>query len=127
MWDATPEERAREFEARYAVGGFCLHAAYADLFDDQASNDLLAEFLRAKIRERVEDPETAEVLCPYDHPVGTKRMCVDTDYFETYNRPNVRSSRSARRRSTRLRRPGCASPASSSRSTRSCSARASTP
>jgi cyclohexanone monooxygenase len=90
VWDATPEEREREFEARYAVGGFCLHAAFSDLFDDQASNDLLAEFLRTKIRERVHDPETAELLCPYDHPVGTKRMCVDTDYFETYNRRNVR-------------------------------------
>jgi cyclohexanone monooxygenase len=90
VWDATPDEREREFEARYAVGGFCLHAAYSDLFDDQASNDLLAEFLRTKIRERVDDPEVAELLCPYDHPVGTKRMCVDTDYFETYNRPNVR-------------------------------------
>jgi cation diffusion facilitator CzcD-associated flavoprotein CzcO len=90
VWDATPEQRVREFEQRYAVGGFCLHAAYADLFADQASNDLLAEFLRTKIRERVDDPEIAELLCPYDHPVGTKRMCVDTDYFETYNRPNVR-------------------------------------
>jgi cyclohexanone monooxygenase len=90
VWDATPEQREREFEERYAVGGFCLHAAYSDLFDDLAANDLLAEFLRAKIRQRVHDPETAELLCPYDHPVGTKRMCVDTDYFETYNRPNVR-------------------------------------
>ncbi|HEY3614105.1 MAG TPA: cyclohexanone monooxygenase, partial [Gaiellales bacterium] len=90
VWDATPAEREREFEERYAVGGFCLHAAYSDLFDDQASNDLLAEFLRGKIRERVADPATAELLCPYDHPVGTKRMCVDTGYFEAYNRPNVR-------------------------------------
>src|ERR1700712_3920537 len=90
VWDATPEEREREFEQRYAVGGFCLHAAFSDLFDDQASNDLLAEFLRGKIRARVHDPETAELLCPYDHPVGTKRMCVDTDYFEAYDRANVR-------------------------------------
>jgi cation diffusion facilitator CzcD-associated flavoprotein CzcO len=90
VWDATAEERECEFEARYAIGGFCLHAAYSDLFDDQASNDLLAEFLRGKIRERVSDPATAELLCPYDHPVGTKRMCVDTDYFETYDRANVR-------------------------------------
>ncbi len=90
VWDATPEEREREFEARYAVGGFCLHSAYRDLFEDPAANDLLAEFLRTKIRERVHDPEIAELLCPYDHPVGAKRMCVDTGYFEAYNRPNVR-------------------------------------
>src|SRR4029077_19722281 len=85
VWDATPEEREREFETRYAVGGFCLHAAYRDLFQDPAANDLLCEFLRTKIRERVHDPELAELLCPYDHPLGTKRMCVDTGYFETYN------------------------------------------
>jgi cyclohexanone monooxygenase len=90
VWDATPEEREREFGKRYAVGGFCLHAAFSDLFDDPAANDLLAEYLRAKIRERVRDPELAELLCPYDHPVGTKRMLVDTGYFETYNLPHVR-------------------------------------
>jgi cyclohexanone monooxygenase len=90
VWEATPEEREREFEERYAVGGFCLHSAYSDLFDDPAANELLCEFVRRKIRERVEDPEVAELLCPYDHPLGTKRMCVDTEYFETFNRPNVR-------------------------------------
>jgi cyclohexanone monooxygenase len=90
VWDATPEEREREFEERYAVGGFCLHAAYSDLFSDPEANELVCEFLRNKIRARVHDPETAELLCPDDHPLGTKRMCVDTAYFETYNRPNVR-------------------------------------
>jgi cyclohexanone monooxygenase len=90
VWDATTEEREREFEKGYAVGGFCLHAAYSDLFRDPAANELVCEFLRRKIRERVQDPATAELLCPYDHPLGTKRMCVDTCYFETYNRANVR-------------------------------------
>jgi len=90
VWDATPEEREREFEERYAVGGFCLHAAYSDLFSDPEANELVCEFLRDKIRERVHDPGTAELLCPDDHPLGTKRMCVDTGYFEAYNRPNVR-------------------------------------
>jgi cyclohexanone monooxygenase len=90
VWDATPEEREREFEERYAVGGFCLHAAYSDLFSDPEANELVCEFIRRKIRERVGDPELAELLCPYDHPLGTKRMCVDTGYFETFKRPNVR-------------------------------------
>ncbi|MDX6628233.1 MAG: hypothetical protein QOH00_479, partial [Gaiellales bacterium] len=90
VWDATPEEREREFEERYAVGGFCLHAAYSDLFSDPAANELVCEFVRAKIRTRVHDPAIAELLCPYDHPLGTKRMCVDTGYFEAYNRANVR-------------------------------------
>ncbi|MDX6572180.1 MAG: hypothetical protein QOC86_1336, partial [Gaiellales bacterium] len=86
----TPEEREREFEQRYAVGGFCLHSAYSDLFSDPAANELVCEFIRAKIRGRVHDPAVAELLCPDDHPLGTKRMCVDTGYFEAYNRPNVR-------------------------------------
>ena len=62
VWDATPEEREREFEERYAVGGFCLHAAYSDLFSDPAANDLVCEFIRGKIRERVADPELAELI-----------------------------------------------------------------
>ena len=45
--------------------------------------------MREKIAETVKDPETAEALQPHDHPIGTKRICVDIDYFETYNRPNV--------------------------------------
>ena len=90
VWNATPEEREREFEARYALGGFHLHSAYSDLFDDPAANDLLCEFVRGKIRGRVDDPAVAELLCPSDHYLGTKRMCVDTAYFETFNRPNVR-------------------------------------
>ena len=90
IWDASPDEREQEFEARYALGGFHLHSAYSDLFDDPTANDALCEFVRGKIRERVHDPAVAELLCPTDHYLGTKRMCVDTSYFETYNRPNVR-------------------------------------
>ena len=45
--------------------------------------------MRDKIRAIVRDPATAEALCPTSHPVGTKRICVDTDYYETYNRDNV--------------------------------------
>ena len=101
--------------------------AYSDLFSDPDANELVCEFLRNKIRARVHDPETAELLCPYDHPLGTKRMCVDTGYFETYNRPNVRlvSIRETpieeitRDRAARRRR-------GVRRSTRSCSAPAST-
>ena len=122
VWDATPEEREAEFEARYAVGGFCLHSAYRDLFEDPAANELLAEFLRQKIRERVRDPEVAELLCPYDHPVGAKRMCVDTGYFETFNRPNVRLVSIREHPIDEISESGgCASATRNSRSTRSCS------
>ena len=48
-----------------------------------------SEFVRSKIRSIVKDPRTAELLAPKDHPIGTKRLCLDTNYYETYNRPNV--------------------------------------
>jgi cyclohexanone monooxygenase len=49
----------------------------------------VAEFVRNKIRQTVQDPVTAELLCPKDYPLGTKRLCLDTNYYETYNRDNV--------------------------------------
>ena len=83
-------ERQREYEERWAVGGIAFTAAFADLIQDKQANDTAAEFVRGKIRETVKDPEVAELLAPKDYPIGTKRICVDTDYFETYNRPNVK-------------------------------------
>src|SRR6202171_5084246 len=64
-------------------------AAYNDLALNQASNDTAADFVRARIREIVKDPAVAELLCPKDYPIGAKRICVDTDYFAAFNRPNV--------------------------------------
>ena len=52
-------------------------------------NETASEFVRRKIRATVKDPKTAELLCPNDHPIGTKRLILDTDYYETYNRDNV--------------------------------------
>jgi cyclohexanone monooxygenase len=88
--DESPEQRQKELEARYRVGGFFLHAAYYDLFTDEEANELLSDFVRQKIRGRVQDPGLAELLCPYDYPLATKRMCVDTGYYEAFNRDNVR-------------------------------------
>jgi cyclohexanone monooxygenase len=56
---------------------------------DRRANDTAADFVREKIRETVHDPAVAEALCPTDYPIGTKRICLDTRYFETYNRANV--------------------------------------
>jgi len=56
---------------------------------NKAANDTASEFVREKIRATVKDPKTAELLCPNDHPIGTKRLILDTNYYETYNRPNV--------------------------------------
>jgi cyclohexanone monooxygenase len=85
----SPEERRRIYEERWASGGTTFMAAFNDLIFNQEANDTAAEFVRDKIRETVKDPATAELLAPKDHPIGTKRICVDTRYFETYNRPNV--------------------------------------
>ena len=82
------ERRQREFENRWAYGGLPFLGAFGDLLYNQASNDLAAEFLRGKIREIVHDPEVAELLSPRN-VFGCKRLCVDTGYWETYNRPNI--------------------------------------
>ncbi|MEW9550578.1 flavin-containing monooxygenase [Nonomuraea sp. NPDC050783] len=87
--EAGEEERAREFEARWAEGGFAFLGAYGDMSIDPEANEVAAEFVRGKIREIVRDPEVAERLSPRDHPIGSKRICVDTGYYSTYNRPNV--------------------------------------
>ena len=88
--DVPPQERARIYEERWATGGTSFMAAFNDLITNQASNDTASDFVRSKIRRTVKDPETAEILCPKDYPIGTKRICVDTNYFETYNRSNVK-------------------------------------
>ena len=89
LLDATPEERERELEKRWQLGGFNYQYAFTDALTDPDANEIAAEFVRDKIRVRVKDPEVADILCPRDHPFGTKRLCVDTDYYETFNRDNV--------------------------------------
>jgi cyclohexanone monooxygenase len=88
--EASEEERKREFEERWAIGGFALGSAFNDLGLNLESNAVAAEFVRSKIRQIVADPETAELLCPRDYPFGTKRLCVDTGYYATFNRDNVK-------------------------------------
>jgi cyclohexanone monooxygenase len=85
----SPEERQREYEMRWQRGGLGFAAAFADLLTRQEANDTAAEFFRAKIRATVRDQEVAEVLAPKDYPLGTKRICVDTDYYDTFNHDNV--------------------------------------
>ena len=89
LLEATPAERERELEKRWRLGGFNYQYAFSDALTDPKANEIAAEFVRDKIHARVEDPEVAETLCPRDHPFGTKRLCVDTGYYETYNRDNV--------------------------------------
>lgn len=86
---ATPEEREAEYQRRWDKGGANFMHAYNDLVVDEASNRTAADFVRRKISEIVTDAHTAELLSPKDYPIFTKRICVDTDYYATFNRPNV--------------------------------------
>jgi cyclohexanone monooxygenase len=88
--EVSAEERNAEYERRWAAGGTAFMASFSDLLLNKEANDTAADFVRAKIRAMVKDPEAAEALCPSNHPIGTKRICVDTRYYETFNRPNVR-------------------------------------
>ncbi len=88
--EATPEERQRVYDALWDVGGFgFLFRSYNDLIFNKQANDTAADYVRAKIREIVKDPATAEKLLPWNHPIGTKRPPIDTAYYETFNRGNV--------------------------------------
>ena len=85
----SAEARTREYEKRWTRGGLGFSATYADLLTDQAANDTAAAFFREKIHGIVRDPAVAETLTPRDYPLGTKRLCVDTEYYATFNRDNV--------------------------------------
>jgi cation diffusion facilitator CzcD-associated flavoprotein CzcO len=88
--DVSPEERDAIYSKLWEQGGFrFLAESFGDLLLDESSNQTAAEFIRNKIREIVKDAETAECLQPTDHPYGTKRPPIDTDYYDTYNRDNV--------------------------------------
>jgi len=88
--DTTPEERQRVYEVGWQKGGIAaLNGSFNDLMTNADANQTAAEFVRTKIRETVHDPAVAEALIPTDYPIGTKRLCVDIDYYQTYNRDNV--------------------------------------
>ncbi|MDA9468714.1 flavin-containing monooxygenase [Bradyrhizobium sp. CCBAU 53415] len=87
--DDDDDIRRARYSARWERGGLTFMYAYNNLGLDRAANDTAADFVRGKIAEIVKDPETAKLLQPDSHPIGTKRICVDTDYFATFNRSNV--------------------------------------
>src|SRR6202011_1904529 len=88
--DDGDNERRAKYEQRWTRGGLTFMSVYNNLALDQAANDTAANFVRAKIAEIVGDPDVAKILQPNNHPIGSKRICVDTDYFATFNRPNVK-------------------------------------
>ncbi|MGK8464621.1 flavin-containing monooxygenase [Nocardia cyriacigeorgica] len=89
-FDVSDEERLRRYEQAYERSGFQgVGAEFADLLTDPEANKTAADFVCGKIREIVHDPKTAALLEPRFHPLGAKRSVFGTDYYETFNRPNV--------------------------------------
>ena len=88
-YSVSAEERQAVYEKRWQIGGTGFLGAFNDLIVDREANETAAEFVRNKIRQTVRNPQTAELLAAKGYPIATKRICVDTGYFETYNRNNV--------------------------------------
>ena len=88
--EMSDEARAEEMERRWRKGGTNFAHSFNDTFTNRQSNELLSEFVRGKIRQMVKDPAIAQKLLPHDHGIGTKRICVDTGYYQTYNLPHVK-------------------------------------
>jgi cyclohexanone monooxygenase len=86
----SAEERQRQYELRWQRGGLGFGQAFNDLITSKAANDTAADFFRGKIRAIVADPATAEALTSADYPLGAKRICVDSGYYQTFNRDHVR-------------------------------------
>jgi cation diffusion facilitator CzcD-associated flavoprotein CzcO/acetyl esterase/lipase len=90
-WQLSDAERRERFETAWGKGDlvYILTQLWADQAVDVDGNTHVADLVREKIRNVVKDPETAAALSPHDHPFGAKRPCLDTNYYATYNRPNV--------------------------------------
>jgi cyclohexanone monooxygenase len=88
--EVSDEQRKAMFEGAWSQGGFMFAlGTFNDLLIDEEANKTAADFVRSKIDEIVHDPQVADMLKPTAFPFGTKRLPLDTDYYETYNRPNV--------------------------------------
>lgn len=86
--ETPPAARTVEFERRWQRGGLSFLGAFQDLMVSEEANSTAADFVRSKIREKVGDPELAELLAP-KNTIGCKRLCIDIGYYETFNRSNV--------------------------------------
>lgn len=88
--DCSPEEQKEILEKAWtSKRAFQMMVSFTDVMTDRAANEVVCEFVRGKIRDIVDDPETAEKLCPKDYPLGGKRFCIDNGYYDMYNRGNV--------------------------------------
>jgi len=86
----SAEERRRTFDERWNAGGFQLFIdSYQDILFDKKANDTIADYIRERIHERVNDPAVADLLAPKGYPYGTKRPPLETNYYEVFNQDNV--------------------------------------
>jgi len=90
-FSVSAEERRQRYERAWQRGELLeVFNLYTDVMTNPRANDEFAEFVRDKIRATVHDPQTADALCPNSYPIGAKRLCLDTDYYATFNLPHVR-------------------------------------
>lgn len=87
--EATPDERTSAFEKRWQLGGVLFSKTFSDQMISMEANEQARLFYESKVRAVIDDPDVADLLIPDDHPIGTKRICTDTNYFQTFNRDNV--------------------------------------
>ncbi|MBF6440382.1 flavin-containing monooxygenase [Nocardia cyriacigeorgica] len=87
--DVSEEERRAAYQKRWELGGVLFSKTFPDQMVTREANDTARLFWEEKVRAVIDDPEVAELLIPKDHPIGTKRICTDTNYYQTYNRDNV--------------------------------------
>jgi len=87
--DLSPAEQQAALQKRWDIGGAFVATTFPDIMTDESANAIAAEFVRSKIRSIVRDRQVADRLCPTGYPFASKRICVDTDCHQTYNRPNL--------------------------------------
>jgi cation diffusion facilitator CzcD-associated flavoprotein CzcO len=91
IFEVTPEEREAFLEKLYSTPGFAMwQGNFRDMLTDREANAIVSDFVARKIRQRVKDQKVAEKLIPKDHGFGTRRVPMETKYYEVYNQPNVR-------------------------------------
>jgi len=88
--ELPPEERRAAFEKRWQLGGVLFSKTFPDQMIDPVANEEARKFYEEKVRAVIDDPEVADLLIPNDHPIGTKRICTDSNYFQTFNQPHVK-------------------------------------
>lgn len=89
LLELDPSQVDDALREAWAYGGLCFGISHLDIIMDTKANKKAADFVREHIRDTVTDPATADKLSPTSYPIAAKRMCVDTGYYETYNRDNV--------------------------------------